>query len=300
MLAAISNNSSGPMNSSYLKGLLFTALGVVVLSFDALFIRLIQSDSSSILFWRGFFLSIMLYLWLSIRQGSLVKLSTDAMSIRSSALFAISTISFVSAINLTSVANVLVIISAQPLMAAVMAHFFLKEKSPVRTWIAIIVSTCGIAWVMKDSWQTQDFAGDVLAIVAALSLSAKFVNDRSEQSRNMTVTLIPAAILISFFGFSFGQPFSLRGDEWIWMLVLCTLVVPIAFALISLGPMHIPATEVAMLMLLETVFGPVWAFLWLGEMPSEAAIEGGVLILTTLLVHAALQWKATQKHRSVI
>lgn len=283
------------MNPGYLKGFIFTALGVAILSFDAVLIRLIQVDSSSLLFWRGLFLGLMVFLWLSAQQRRPITIPTDPASIRSAILYTISSVCFVSAINLTPIANVLVIISAQPLMAAFMAHIFLGEKSPTRTWVAIFLSMCGIAWVMKDSLHSQNFAGDIIALVSALSLSAKFVNDRSVQGRNMTVSLIPAAVLIALFGLSFGQPLSLQSSDWIWMLLLCALVIPIAFTLISIGPMHIPAAEVGMLMLLETALGPIWAWLWLGETPSRAALQGGGLVFVTLLIHGGVQWRATQK-----
>ncbi len=282
------------MNPSYLKGFVLTALGVVVLSFDAVLIRLIDVDSNSILFWRGLFLAVMVYLWLCVRNQGFVAIPTDGVLIRSALLFAVSTICFVSAINLTPIANVLVIISAQPLMAALMAHVFLGEKSPRRTWIAIFLSMCGIAWVMKDSLHGQNIVGDTIALICALALTAKFVNDRSVQGRNMSISLVPAAILITVFGLGFGEPFSLQGSAWMWMLLLCVIVIPIAFTLIAIGPMHIPAAEVAMLMLLETALGPIWAWIWLGEIPSRAALEGGGLVFSTLLVHGIVQWRATR------
>ena len=46
------------MNTEYIKGFMMTALGVLVLSFDALLIRLIEVHSFSLLFWRGLLLSL--------------------------------------------------------------------------------------------------------------------------------------------------------------------------------------------------------------------------------------------------
>ena len=118
------------MNSDYMKGFMLTAGGVIVLSFDALLIRLIEADSFDLLFWRGLLLSLVVALWCRFSSPGQALICFDGAFLRSALLFVISTIAFVCAVNLTSVANVLVIISAQPLFAAVMARIFVGEKSP--------------------------------------------------------------------------------------------------------------------------------------------------------------------------
>ncbi len=103
------------MNTDYIKGLLLTALGVIILSFDALLIRLIHADSFSLLFWRGLLLSVTVAVWFRFRHRGKAIFQFDATTLRSAFLFFISASCFVLAINLTSVANVLLIISSQPL-----------------------------------------------------------------------------------------------------------------------------------------------------------------------------------------
>lgn len=283
------------MNTEYLKGFLLTALGVTVLSFDALLIRLIEVESFSLLFWRGLLMSLMVLIWCRIRGRQITLFSLDPAFLRSAFLFSISSICFVTAINLTSVANVLVIISAQPMFAALISRIFIGEKSPRITWLAIVVCMLGIAWVMKDSWQSPNLTGDLLAVTCALILSAKFVNDRAVKHRDMSPALITAGLIISAVSLTFGQPLELSGADWGWMLLLCGLVIPIAFVLITLGPMRIPAAEVGMLMLLETALGPLLVWLFLTEKPSQAALEGGALVISTLLLHGLYQWR--KKHR---
>ncbi len=286
------------MNSNYLKGFLLTALGVVILSFDAFLIRSIEVHSLSLLFWRGLLLSLSVFLWLLFSNRTAPRLKMDAADLRSAILYTISSICFVTAINLTSVANVLVIISAQPLLAAVMARYFLGEKTSLATSIAIVVSVIGIGWVMKDSWASTNLAGDFVALMCGLSISAKFVNDRAVPNRNMTPALIPAGLMIAACGIIGGSPLELQGMEWFWMLILCGVVIPAAFVLITLGPMRISAAEVGMLMLLETALGPVWVWLWLNETPSLAALQGGSLVIFTLILHGLWQWRK-QSYQSI-
>ena len=281
--------------SSYLKGLLLTTLGVMVLSFDGLFISLISADSFDLLFWRGLLLSPAVIALLMMQKSTASWWPYDAAAIRSSVLMTITTITFILAINLSSVANVLVIISSQPLFAAVLGWLLLKEKPAPITWIAIVVCLLGIGWVLSDSWGEAHLVGDLLALACCVSLSAKFVNDRAVSHRDMTPALISSGLVVAFISFFAGDPMALTGNDWGYMIVLCLIINPLAFFLITLGPMRIPAAEVGMLMLLETAAGPLWVWLVLSEEPSSAALQGGTLVITTLLLHSLYQWRQRPK-----
>ncbi len=282
------------MNTEYLKGFLLTALGVLILSFDALLIRLIEVHSFSLLFWRGMLLALMVALWCRYRNPDMKLFSLDGAFIRSAILFAISSICFVNAINHTSVANVLVIISAQPLFAALIGRFTIGERLPAITWIAILISMAGIGWVMKDSWSSPNLTGDLLALTAALLLSGKFVNDRAVKHRDMTPALISSGVIVAIISLFNDTPLALSGSDWGWMLILCVVVIPIAFVLITLGPTRIPAAEVGMLMLLETACGPLLVWLFINEAPSVAALQGGAVVIITLFLHGWIQWRRTK------
>ncbi|MDO6564174.1 EamA family transporter [Amphritea sp. 1_MG-2023] len=279
------------MNTDYLKGFLLTSLGVLILSFDALLIRLIEVESFSLLFWRGLLMSVMVALWCRYRYPGKPLFYRDWASLRSMLFFSISSILFVTAIHHTTVANVLVIISAQPLFAAIIARLFIGERSAPITWLAIAISMLGIGWVMKDSWSSPNLQGDLMALLCGIMLAAKFVNDRSVKHRDMTPALITSGLLVSLISLFNASPLALSGSDWGWMLLLCIVIVPIAFVLITIGPTRISAAEVGMLMLLETACGPLLVWLFLNEVPSRAALEGGGLVITTLLIHGYLQWR---------
>ncbi len=279
------------MNTEYLKGFLLTSLGVLVLSFDALLIRLIQVEPFSLLFWRGLLLSLMVALWCRYRYPGQPLFYRDWAYIRSALFYSICSILFVAAIHHTSVANVLVIISAQPLFAAIIARLFIGERSAPITWVAIVISMLGIGWVMKDSWSSPNLKGDLMALFCGIALAAKFVNDRAVKHRNMTPALIFSGLLVSLISLFFDSPLALTGTDWGWMLVLCVIVIPTAFILITIGPTLILAAEVGMLMLLETACGPLLVWVFIGETPSMAAFQGGTLVIVTLLVHGYLRWQ---------
>lgn len=286
------------MSGEYAKGFLLTALGVAVLSFDALLIRKIGVEAFDLLFWRGALMALVIFVWYRWRTPERPLFSMDAAYWRSALLFGGSAVCFVTAMMMTSVVNVLVIVSAQPLFAALMSRIFLGARVSLLTWFAIVLSMAGIAWVLLGSHQSDEgqLIGDLIALMCSLCLSAKFVNDRAVSHRDMTPALILSGVLVAVISVIAGEPFSLQGEAWGWMLLMCLGLVPIAFILITLGPMRIPAADVGMLMLLETALGPLWVWLWLDEAPSLSAVQGGVLVVVTLLAHGFIQgWR--QRHR---
>lgn len=280
--------------SEYIKGILLTAAGVLILSIDGLLIRLIAADSFDLLFWRGLLMSVTIAVVLVLQRSTSSFLPMDAPALRSSFFMVVCTITFVMAINLSSVANVLVIISSQPLFAAVLGWIFLREMPQPITWVAIFLSMIGIGWVLLGSWSQPNFTGDLLALICCLALAAKFVNDRAVSHRDMTPALILAGLVIALVSYFYGHPMALSGDSWWYMVALCLLVSPLAFCLITIGPMRIPAAEVGMLMLLETAVGPVWVWLVLSEAPSATAVQGGSLVVGTLLLHSLYQWRTNR------
>ena len=219
-----------------MKGICLTTLGVLILSFDGLLIRLISAGSFDLLFWRGLLMSLMVLAILRLRKTNTSWLPRDATALRSSVFLCISTITFVVAISLSSVVNVLVIISSQPLFAAVLGWIVLKEMPAPATWVAIVICIFGVGWVLAGSWSTPSLVGDLMALICCLSLAAKFVNDRAVSHRDMTPSLILAGLVVALVSWVMGDPMALSGSQWGYMITLCLFVYPIAFFLITLGP----------------------------------------------------------------
>jgi len=288
------------MNTQYLKGLALTTTGVAVLSFDALLLRLIDAHSMNITFWRGLLLFIVIAAGFKLTNPTQTIFRTDWRYLRSAMLFAISSICFVKAVESTSVANVLVIISIQPLLAALLSWFLLGEKSTAITWLAIAIAFFGVLWVFFDSWQTtsaseNSLTGDLFALFCGLALSAKFVNDRGEKQYSMVPALAFGGLIMMVFAFFSAPTITLHGSQWLWISVLCIAVVPFSFMAITKGLKHLPAAEVAMLMLLETIIGPLWVWLFIGLAPNNAALQGGSIIILTLTLHTIIKYKMDSK-----
>jgi drug/metabolite transporter (DMT)-like permease len=205
------------------------------------------------------------------------------------AISAVTNFAFVAGVKYTSVANALVILASTPFHAAIMSWLFLGERIALRTWIAIIAGMAGIAIIVSDGFGGGSTFGDMMALAAAMLLAAQLTMMRGRRQINM----IPAVALggAMHCGVAMmigGVPDMPTGMQAVWILLMGFAVTTPATALLALGPRYISAPEVGLLVLLETVLGPIWVWLVIYEAPSVAAMIGGMVVIVTLLVHALI------------
>ena len=193
---------------------------------------------------------------------------------------------FVSAINRTTVANVLVIASAAPLFAALLGWLFLRERPTRATSVAVMVVFVGLAVIFSGSLATSFIVGDLLALGYALSLAGYFVALQCSPGDQMPSIVVLGGVLSSFIALPFlGVGAGGGSDVWI-LLLLGGVLAPAATVLLSSGPKYIPASHVTLIMLLEIVLGPLWVWMVLNEIPSATTVGGGALVLATVVVHS--------------
>lgn len=275
--------------SPHMFGTLLTVLGVLVLTPDGLLVRLISVDGWTILFWRGIFFAIgILGFYVARYRLNTINIirRMGLRGLQAAFFFSSSTIFFVHAIQNTSVANVLVIIATAPLFSALISKIFLKEHVSKSTWLAILVSCGGIGILFYGSLTGGSHLGDLYALASAISIASQITTVRLSKHVDMVPSLGISGIIIALFVLPFASPLSVNSIDFSVLMLLGLIILPIAFGLITVGPRYITATEVSLIMLLETFIGPIWVWLILGEVAEDATIIGGVLILTTLVIHA--------------
>jgi drug/metabolite transporter (DMT)-like permease len=267
---------------------------VLVLTPDTLLVRLIDAEPFTLLVWRGVLQALgILAILALLYRGRLAApfRSVGRWGLLLALVFAGGTLFFILALSLTTVADVLVIIAAAPLSAAVFSRVFLGEGVPARTWIAIGLTLVGIAILVFEDLGAGSLLGDLAALVCALCIGATFTITRHARAVSMVPAMalagvataaaaLPLALLLE------TGPFLFAGAQLGYTLLMGLVVVPVSFALITLGPRYLPAAEVGLLMLLETVLGPLWVWLALAEYPGDLAMVGGSLVVLTLAGHA--------------
>ena len=280
--------------STHLQGLGLTGFGVLVLSPDALLLRLLAANHWTVVFWRGVLLFLALGLVMTLlRRGRPVAAFTAVgrWGLVSSVFYGTASALFVYAITHTAVANTLVIIAGTPLLAAIMSRVLLGERVAAETWLATVVTLAGIALVVGEGLRRGTWDGDLAAFGVAFLQAGNFTLLRHRKHINM----VPATALgglwsgLAVLALGLARPLAMPASDIPVMALLGLVVIPVAFGLITTGPRFITAPEVGLLMLLETVLGPLWVWLALGEHAGAQAIAGGVLVVATLVVYFAVR-----------
>jgi drug/metabolite transporter (DMT)-like permease len=189
------------------------------------------------------------------------------------------------------VANTLVIIAGTPLLAAIMSRLLLKERVAPETWIATAVVIAGIVLVVSEGLARGTWDGDLAAFCVMFMQAGNFTLLRHRKHINM----VPATALGGLWSglgvllLGLAQPLAVPAADLPALAILCLVVIPVAFGLITTGPRFITAPEVGLLMLLETVLGPLWVWLALADRAGVTALMGGALVVATLGVYFALR-----------
>jgi len=272
----------------HLRGLLLAVAGVVALSPDGLLLRLIEADRWTLVFWRGLLMALALVVFLLVRHRAAVGLHVRAVGrhgLLAGALHAASTVFFVSSITLTTVANTLVIVSAAPLFGAILSYFFLRERLPLRTWVAILATVLGILVIFSGSLGGGTLVGDLCAVGTAVCMAGNLVVIRHARAVNMLPAVVFSGIFTTIGVAPLASPLALGPSDALYLGILGLVVLPVSFGLITLAPRYIPAPEVSLILLLEAILGPLWVWLAIGEVPDTETFVGGGLVLATLASH---------------
>ncbi|MDB9975527.1 DMT family transporter [Candidatus Thioglobus sp.] len=274
--------------NNHLKGLLIAFFGVLMLTPDPVLVRLADADTFTILFWRGIFyaLGVLAILFATYRKNTFKELKNIGRpGIWIGILSGIGGVTFIAAIQFTSIAKVLVIISTAPMVVAIISWVIINEKPKLYTWISMLIIVTGIYIVMKGDTGTLNVMGSSLAVISIIAGGYSFALTRKYSNVNMVPAMIVNALVVSCVGLAFSSSFYLPFDSLMYV-VAGGILLAIAFSLITLAPRFIPASEVAMFMPLGTIFGILSAWLVINEQPSSSSILGGSIVVITLFFHA--------------
>jgi drug/metabolite transporter (DMT)-like permease len=205
--------------------------------------------------------------------------------------FSLTNITFVVSIQNTNVANTLVMIATAPMISAILGAIFLKEPPDKKTWISIIITFLAIIYIFFDSLKLGNFYGDILGFITAVGLAVGAVTVRSAKSKNLVPAAVVGKLIVATFALFFIESFILIDKDLYIIPLMCIMCVAIPFVLVTIAPRFIPAAEVNLFFLLETIIGPIWVWLIIKEQPSIETLYGGAIIIGTIAVHSFLKLK---------
>ncbi len=269
------------------KGLILSLIGVLILSPDSLLIRLVNLDDFSLIFYRSAIPVITIFLFLLyIYKSKLVNsfILIGKIGILYAILYAITHVCFVYSIQNTSVANTLVLIAAAPIFAAIFSVFILKEIPDYFTWIIIFIALIGMIIIGWGSYTTSGIFGDLMALIVALGMGFSMVLVRFYKNVDLVPACLIGCLIAALYALPFNINFSLNYNQIILILIMCLIILPIPFMILTIAPKYAPAHEVALIFLMESVLGTAWVWLVIKEVPPFNTIIGGIILLIAVSV----------------
>lgn len=276
------------------KGSLLAFVAVMFITPDTLFIRLANVDTWSLVFYRGIipFFTVLIGMLIIYKYEFFKMLFTSGHhGLIYIVTFSITNIAFVVSIQNTNVANTLVMIAMAPMLSAILGAFFLKEMPDSKTWVAIGITFIAAVYIFYDSLQLGSIFGDLLGLLCALGLAVGAVTIRSAKNKNLVPAAVVGKLVVAIFAMFFIETYALLDGDLLIVPLMCVMCVAIPFVLVTIAPRFIPAEEVNLFFLLETIIGPFWVWMVIKEQPSLETIQGGIIIILTIATHSFLKLK---------
>ena len=278
-----------------IPGPLLIFLGAVCLSFGGPIVKSFEGANLwQILFWRQFFFSIIvaLYLLLVYRKNFFKSFYVSGLPGFIAGLFlSIGFAAYVFAMYKTTVANTNFIITTETIFLAALGYFFLKEKITLVTLISIILGMCGVFLILGSSLSIQSsdqFLGNIVAFIMPISFAILVIIVRKYPNVDMVPAQFTAGVFAAFIGFLIADKISISLHDIILASLAGFFQIGFGFILITLGSQTTPAAVVGVLMLTESVFGPFWAWLFINEIPPFGVLIGGGIIIFSILLQTFL------------
>jgi len=273
-------------------GILLALIGALILTPDSLFMRLSQMDGSAMLAWRAT-LAGMVFLLIGLNKRGRSTNKSKQIFTKSFVALVLCQIAntsfFAFAISLAPVAIVLVAVATVPIISVILSTLFLGEHASLRSWGIILTVTLGIIIsVYGDLRGDIDFnmhtvLGALLGLAVAFSLAINFIVVRQDRSVEFEIALGIGALIAGLTAFSLSP--TATNVTWNRTLIISLtglIILPISFVMLSRASRYTTASNVSMLMLLETVLGPLWVWMVIDERPSNLTIAGGTIVITAI------------------
>ena len=270
-------------------GSVLILLGALCLSFGGIIVKSFEGANLwQILFWRQTFFSIIvaLYLLITFKKNVFKSFHTSGLPGLIAGIFlGIGFSAYVFAMYYTTVANTLFIISTETIFLALFGYIFLREKINLVTLISIIMGMSGVLLIIGSSLSIQSssqFFGNIVAFIMPISFAVLIVIIRKYPKVNMVPSQFVAGIFAALIGYLVAGKLSISSHD-LFLGLLGTFQIGFGFIMITIGSQTTPAAAVGVLMLTEAVFGPLWAWLFINEIPPISVIIGGSIIISAIL-----------------
>lgn len=297
---------SGHEGSSYqARGVAFGLLGGLCISFGGPLVRLIeQADGWQILTYRSGSFTVTLLLLIVAQYGwrsmDVIKNAFTPIGLAVAVTIGSGFCFYLFALLHTSVANTVFVISMGPLITAAIAWPVLGERLSLRTLLVLFVALIGVTIMLTGAVSAGRLLGNIFAFGAVLTFAIFVILCRLARDRDMLAATCLGGFFAACFSAYMAPTLIIPPMDYVYALLLGIVQVGLGFSFITWASRYIPAAEVTLLTLVETVMGPVWTWLVVGELPALTTLIGGAIVLLCVLFHAITAVRQSRPKASVI
>ena len=271
-----------------LPGPLLIFLGALSLSFGGLIVKSFEGATLwQILFWRSFFftLTVLFFLIISYKKETFKSFYNSGLpGFFGGIILSFGFCGYVFAMYNTTVANTNFIISLQILFLAIFGYFFLKEKINLITLTSIILAITGVLLMVGNSLSPGELSGNLAAFTMPITFAILIMIVRKYPLVDMIPAQFVAGISSCLIGFLLSTKIMISPHDIFLGFLAGFFQIGFGFIFITIGARTTPSATVGVIMLSESVLGPLWAFLFVSEKPSMFALVGGAIILSAVLL----------------
>jgi len=267
-------------------------LGATFMSFNGALIRILESANGfQVLFYRSIGLVTFVLVFISLkRKTAIIEVfrAIDAWDIVVGVCLGFAFSSYVFSIFYTSVAYTLFILSSTPLVAALLSWVVLNERPRLITGFAMLLSLFGVVIMVRTGVSVGYGWANFLALISALSFASMLVITRRSYKEDILTGTFLGGVFSGLFGL-LSSVFVVNSLEVSLydlgiMFVMGAFAIGLGITLVTLAAPFVPSAEVSILVLLESVLGPIWVWLFLNEIVSKSELVGGALILFSVFL----------------
>jgi len=271
-----------------LPGPLLIFLGALSLSFGGLIVKSFEGATLwQILFWRSLFfsLTILAFLIISYKKETFKSFYESGLpGFFGGIILSFGFCGYVFAMYNTTVANTNFIISLQILFLALFGYIFLKEKINTITLISIVLAMTGVLVMVGNSLTPGELSGNLAAFTMPITFAVLIMIVRKYPTVDMVPAQFIAGISSCLIGYFLSTKIMISPNDIFLGFLAGFFQVGFGFIFITIGARTTPSAMVGIIMLSESVLGPIWAFLFVSERPSMFGLIGGAIILSAVLL----------------
>jgi len=277
--------------SERFKGLVVVYLGVFFISVEPILIRFSGSSSWNTAFWFGILIAIsMSVIAKFVSRKSVFKLAKESgyPLLFASLAMGCSATSFITAVQYTSAANSILIVSTASIFAAVFSRIFIGEKTHKRTIISILIIIICIAGMLYDSLTSGGLKGNLFALLATIVIASNQTLLRKYKDVSRIAVVAFGGLAVMFVSLPFAEPMSVQASNYLALLIMGLVTAPLARVFVNTAIRYLPVAEVGMITLLQVFLTAIAAWIAFNEIPNMATLIGGSIITITLGVHTLM------------